>query len=240
MPETGYFAVFLIGLLGGVHCVGMCGGIVSALTVQVRLPGQTSPARREWPLHLAYNLGRIGSYTAAGAAMGAIGTVGMLFNDVLPVQLALYVAANLMLVALGLYLTGFTRALAGVERLGQRLWARVQPLTRRFLPARSVAQAFPLGVLWGFLPCGLVYRVLATALVTGSAERGAALMLAFGLGTLPNLLLAGMLLTRLRDVVRNKAVRMGAGLVVLAFGVFGLVTTPSLGSALWNGVVCHF
>ena len=240
MPETGYFAVFLIGLLGGVPCVGMCGGIVSALTVQVRLPGQTSPARREWPLLLAYNLGRIGSYTAAGAAMGAIGTVGMLFNDVLPVQLALYVAANLMLVALGLYLTGFTRALAGVERLGQRLWARVQPLTRRFLPARSVAQAFPLGVLWGFLPCGLVYSVLATALVTGSAERGAALMLAFGLGTLPNLLLAGMLLTRLRDVVRNQAVRMGAGLVVLAFGVFGLVTTPSLGSALWNGVVCHF
>ena len=240
MPETGYFAVFLIGLLGGVHCVGMCGGIVSALTVQVRLPGQTNPARREWPLHLAYNLGRIGSYTAAGAAMGAIGTVGMLFNDVLPVQLALYVAANLMLVALGLYLTGFTRALAGVERLGQRLWARIQPLTRRFLPARSVAQAFPLGMLWGFLPCGLVYSVLATALVTGSAERGAALMLAFGLGTLPNLLLAGMLLTRLRDVVRNQAVRMGAGLVVLAFGVFGLVTTPSLGSALWNGVVCHF
>ena len=240
MPETGYFAVFLIGLLGGVHCVGMCGGIVSALTVQVRLPGQSSPARREWPLHLAYNLGRIGSYTAAGAAMGAIGTVGMLFNEVLPVQLALYVAANLMLVALGLYLTGFTRALSGVERLGQRLWARIQPLARRFLPARSVAQAFPLGVLWGFLPCGLVYSVLATALVTGSAERGAALMLAFGLGTLPNLLLAGMLLTRLRDVVRNQAVRTGAGLVVLAFGVFGLVTTPSLGSALWNGVVCHF
>lgn len=240
MPETGYFAVFLIGLLGGVHCVGMCGGIVSALTVQVRLPGQASPARREWPLHLAYNLGRIGSYTAAGAAMGAIGTVGMLFNDILPVQLALYVAANLMLVALGLYLTGFTRALSGVERLGQRLWARIQPLTRRFLPARSVAQAFPLGVLWGFLPCGLVYSVLATALVTGSAERGAALMLAFGLGTLPNLLLAGMLLTRLRDVVRNQAVRMGAGLVVLAFGVYGVITTPSLGSALWNGVVCHF
>ena len=240
MPETGYLAVFLIGLLGGVHCVGMCGGIVSALTVQVRLPGQPSPARREWPLHLAYNLGRITSYTAAGAAMGAIGTVGMLFNDILPVQLALYVAANLMLVALGLYLTGFTRALSGVERLGQRLWARIQPLTRRFLPARSVAQAFPLGVLWGFLPCGLVYSVLATALVTGSAERGAALMLAFGLGTLPNLLLAGMLLTRLRDVVRNQAVRTGAGLVVLAFGVYGVVTTPTLGAALWNGVVCHF
>lgn len=238
MPETGYFAVFLIGLLGGVHCVGMCGGIVSALTVQtIRMPGEKS---RDWPLHLAYNLGRISSYVMAGAVMGAIGTVGMLFNNILPVQLGLYVIANLMLVAMGLYLTGFTRALSDVERLGQGFWARIQPLTKRFLPARSVAQAFPLGLLWGFLPCGMVYGVLATALVTGSAERGAMLMLAFGLGTLPNLLLAGMVLKRLRDVVRNQWVRTGAGLVVLAFGVYGLVTTPTLGSNLWNGVVCHF
>ncbi|MBL8453992.1 MAG: sulfite exporter TauE/SafE family protein, partial [Zoogloea sp.] len=166
--------------------------------------------------------------------------VGMLFNDILPIQLGLYVAANLMLIALGLYLTGFTRALSGVEQLGHRLWARIQPLTRRFLPARTVAQALPLGLLWGFLPCGLVYSVLATALVTGAAERGAMLMLAFGLGTLPNLLLAGLLLKRLKDVVRNRAVRTGSGLVVLAFGVYGLVTAPTLGSNLWNGVVCHF
>lgn len=238
MPETGYLAVFLIGLLGGTHCVGMCGGIVSALTVNtVRMPGES---RREWPLHLAYNIGRIASYTLAGAAMGAIGTVGMLFNDILPIQLGLYVAANLMLIALGLYLTGFTRALSGVEQLGHRLWARIQPLTRRFLPARTAAQALPLGLLWGFLPCGLVYSVLATALVTGAAERGAMLMLAFGLGTLPNLLLAGLLLKRLKDLVRNRAVRTGSGLVVLAFGVYGLVTAPTLGSNLWNGVVCHF
>ncbi|NTV09965.1 MAG: sulfite exporter TauE/SafE family protein, partial [Zoogloea sp.] len=175
MPETGYFAVFLIGLLGGTHCVGMCGGIVGAL--MANLPGQ---ARTMWPLHLAYNLGRVSGYAIAGAAMGAIGSAGMLLNDVLPVQLTLYVIANLMLVALGLYLTGFTRALALVERQGHKLWSRIQPLTRRFLPARTVAQAYPLGLLWGFLPCGLVYSVLATALVTGSAGRGAMLMLAFG------------------------------------------------------------
>lgn len=234
MPETGYIAVFLIGLLGGTHCVGMCGGIVSALTVQ--LPGKS---RREWPLHLGYNLGRISSYTAAGAAMGALGTVGMLFDNVLPVQMALYVLANLMLVALGLYLTGFTRLLTPVERLGHTLWWRIQPFTRRFLPARSVSQAVPLGMLWGFLPCGLVYSVLATALVTGSASRGAMLMLAFGLGTLPNLLLAGMLLKRLRDYTRSKALRLTAGIVVLGFGVFGLVNAPTLGASLWNGVVCH-
>ncbi|HMV16520.1 MAG TPA: sulfite exporter TauE/SafE family protein [Zoogloea sp.] len=234
MPETGYLAVFLIGLLGGTHCVGMCGGIVSALTV--RMPGEQ---RRDWPLHVAYNFGRIASYTAAGAALGALGSAGMLLDGMLPVQLGLYVAANLMLVALGLYLTGFTRALAGVERIGQRLWTRIQPLTRRFLPARSVAQALPLGMLWGFLPCGMVYSVLATALVTGSAGRGALLMLSFGLGTLPNLLLAGLLLRHLREVVRNRSVRLVSGLVVLGFGVYGLLNTSSLGNKLWNGVVCH-
>ena len=233
MFETGYLAVFLIGLLGGTHCVGMCGGIVSALTVQI--PGQV---QRQWPIHLAYNLGRIATYTVLGTALGALGTVGFLFDDFLPIQMGFYVLANVMLIALGLYLTGFTRLLAPVERAGHGVWRRVQPLTRRFLPAKGPAQAFPLGLLWGFLPCGLLYSVLATALVTGSALRGGALMLAFGLGTLPNLLLAGMLLKHLRGVTRNRWVRSVAGTVVLGFGVFGLLNASSLGAALWSGVVC--
>lgn len=234
MPETGYFAVFLIGLLGGTHCVGMCGGIVSALTV--RLPNQE---RRDWPLQLAYNGGRITSYTAAGAFMGSIGSLGLLLNNLLPVQMTLYVLANLMLVGLGLYLIGLTQALGWLERGGQQLWNRLQPLTVRFLPARSPRQAFPLGLLWGFLPCGLVYSVLATALVSGSAMRGAGLMLAFGLGTLPNLLLAGMLLKRVREFTRRPAVRIVTGLLVLSFGVFGLANATTLGGKLWQGVVCH-
>lgn len=233
MPETGYIAVFLIGLLGGTHCVGMCGGIVSALTVQI--PGQV---KRQWHIHLAYNLGRITTYACLGALFGTIGTLGLLFEDFLPIQMGLYIMANLMLVALGLYLTGFTRLLAPLERAGQSLWRRVQPLTRRFLPVRGMRQAIPLGLLWGFLPCGLVYSVLATALVTGSAEGGASLMLAFGLGTLPNLMLAGMLLKRLQGVTRRPWVRTFAGAVVLGFGVFGLLNASTLGSRLWNGVLC--
>ncbi len=234
MPETGYFAVFLIGLLGGTHCVAMCGGIVGALTVQI--PGQV---KRQWPIHLTYNLGRITTYTALGALLGAIGSVGLLFDNFLPVQMTLYVLANVMLVALGLYLTGFTKLLAPIEKAGHGIWKRVQPLTRRFLPARGPAQAFPLGLLWGLIPCGLIYSVLTTALVTGSAARGAGLMLAFGLGTLPNLLLAGMLLKRLRGITRNTWVRTGSGILVLAFGVYGLINAPTLGAALWSGVVCH-
>ena len=208
------FALFLVGLLGGTHCVGMCGGIVGALS----MGGASRPS-----LHLAYNLGRISSYTLAGAIVGALGSASLALAGQLPLRVALYVLANLMLIALGFYLMGVTRALAFTERVGQNLWQRIQPLTRRFLPAQSVAQAFPLGMLWGWLPCGLVYSALATALAAGSATQGAMLMLAFGLGTLPNLLLAGLLLVRLRHIVQRPWVRMGSGLLVAGFGVWGLL-----------------
>jgi sulfite exporter TauE/SafE len=236
VPDSGFLAVFLIGLLGGVHCAGMCGGIVSALSLQ--MPGK-SGGGAAWTIHLAYNLGRISSYAVAGALMGALGSFGLLLNNALPVQMTLYIAANLMMVALGLYLTGITGALAFTERAGQWLWRRIQPATKRFLPARGAVQAFPLGLLWGWLPCGLVYSVLAMALLTGSALRGAATLLAFGLGTLPNLMLAGLLLARFRSVVQGRALRLGSGLLVLGFGVYGLLNAATLGGKLWQGVVCH-
>jgi hypothetical protein len=226
MPEPGFLAAFLIGLLGGTHCVGMCGGIVGALTVQ--LPG----ARPQWTIHLAYNLGRIASYALAGAIVGGIGGASLSLDRVAPVQWALHVFANLMLIALGLYLAGVTRALAMLERWGGRLWARIQPLAGRFVPVRSAAGALPLGALWGFLPCGLVYGVLASALAAGSALRGAGLMLAFGLGTLPNLLLAGMVLVRLRGFARARVVRVASGLLVLGFGILGLARAVSFAGVL--------
>ena len=175
-----------------------------------------------WTMHLAYNGGRILSYALAGAIAGALGAASLGLEGQVPARLILYLFANLMLIALGFYLLGATRALAFTERAGQALWRRVQPLTRRFLPATKVRQAFPLGMLWGWLPCGLVYSALASALSAGSAARGAALMLAFGLGTLPNLLLAGIVLARINEFVRRPLVRMLSGLLVLGFGVYGL------------------
>ncbi|QRM20291.1 sulfite exporter TauE/SafE family protein [Dechloromonas sp. TW-R-39-2] len=214
MPDSGYLALFLVGLLGGTHCVGMCGGIVGALSMGA--PGR-------WSLLFAYNAGRILSYSAAGAMAGALGAASLGLEGQVPVRLGLYLLANLMLIALGLYLLGITRALAFMEKAGQSLWRLIQPLTRRFLPASNVFQAFPLGVLWGWLPCGLVYSALATSLAAGSAGRGALTMLAFGLGTLPNLLLAGIVLARLNEFVRRSAVRLISGLLVLGFGVYGML-----------------
>ena len=214
MPDSGFLALFLVGLLGGTHCVGMCGGIVGAMS----MGGKTG-----WGIHLAYNAGRILSYAAAGAIAGALGAASLGLEGQVPVRMALYLIANLMLVALGLYLIGVTGALAFTERAGQALWRRLQPLTKRFLPVRSIAQAFPLGMLWGWLPCGLVYSALATALTAGSAGRGVVMMLAFGVGTLPNLLLAGLLLARLNEFVKRPVVRTVSGLLVLGFGIYGFI-----------------
>ncbi|HTY02839.1 MAG TPA: sulfite exporter TauE/SafE family protein [Rhodocyclaceae bacterium] len=229
MSATGFAAIFLVGLLGGTHCVGMCGGIVGALAAQ------SGGNRAAWPLHLAYNVGRILSYTAAGALVGSIGGLGLAFGPVATVQLSFYVVANLMLVALGFYLMGFTRSLAFAEQAGLSLWNRIRPLTSRFLPVKTVGQALPLGMLWGWLPCGLVYSVLATALVSGSAVRGATAMLVFGLGTLPNLLLAGLLLSRFRRFAQAPVARAISGGLVLGFGIYGLYHAMGMAELIWRG-----
>jgi hypothetical protein len=216
MLEPGLLSLFLVGLLGGTHCVGMCGGIVTAISLQ--LPSQGT----RFSFHFAYNTGRILSYGIAGGLAGAVGASTLLLENFWPIQQGLYVLANLMLIALGLYLAGLWQAVTQIERLGGALWQLLQPISRHFLPVRNPAQAFLLGVLWGWLPCGLVYSALITALASGNAASGALTMLAFGLGTLPNLLAMGLFAQQLQSVTRNPWVRRTAGLLVAGFGVWGL------------------
>ncbi|MHB1331952.1 MAG: sulfite exporter TauE/SafE family protein [Sulfuriferula sp.] len=216
MPEISYLSVFLVGLLGGVHCVGMCGGIVTALSLS------SATNRPAVPTLLAYNFGRVTSYALAGAIVGAIGASTLLLNRFMPAERVLYGLANVMLILLGLYLAGLSRAVLALERVGSVVWARLQPLMKRFIPVRTLPQAFFTGAVWGWLPCGLVYSVLISALATGSAAHGALLMLAFGAGTLPNLLAMGLFAKRLQTLTRKPMVRLAAGLLVAAFGVWGL------------------
>lgn len=230
MTLTIFGAVFLTGLLGGVHCAGMCGGIVAALSGQA--------GGRRWSLHLGYSAGRVTSYAVAGAIVGAAGSIGLLFDGVLPVQMALYVLANVLLIGLGLYLAGVSRVVARFERLGLALWQRLQPLTRHLLPADTLPRAIGLGLLWGWIPCGLVYAILGTALLAGNPLDGAAIMLAFGLGTVPNLLLAGLALRKFTGVTRARPVRMAAGGLVLGFGVYGLANAATLTGHIRNGLLC--
>ncbi|MDR3159568.1 MAG: sulfite exporter TauE/SafE family protein [Zoogloeaceae bacterium] len=217
MNEPAYGMLFLFGLFGGTHCLGMCGGIVGAL-------GMGSAPR--FFLQLAYNLGRLLAYAFAGLVAGglgaALGAGGMAAAAQAPARLVLMLFANFMLLAAGLYLMGLPRILAFAEKQGQRLWRRIQPLSRRFLPVRHAGQALPLGFLWGWLPCGLVYSALGSALGSASPAFGALAMLAFGLGTLPNLLLAGFILVRFRVVAQSPWLRGGAGILIFAYGAYGI------------------
>jgi len=230
-------AAFLLGLASGVHCIGMCGGIVAAFSAPNAVRGpRDAPSVPSLGLLALFNTGRVSAYTLAGAAAGALGVAGA--SAVVDIQVALYVLANVMLVMIGLHLAGISPLLAKLERFGAPVWRRLQPLAIQFLPANTPSRAFVAGSLWGWLPCGLVYGMLATATATASVTGGAMTMLAFGLGTVQNLMLAGIALTRLRAVIARRWVRLAAGGLVLGFGLVGLARAADLGEAVRRGLLC--
>jgi sulfite exporter TauE/SafE len=202
-------ALFLGGLASGLHCAGMCGGINAGFT----LLQKEKMFRRQ----LAFNAGRITSYAAAGAAAGALGSAGAYAAAVLPAQLVLYLFSSAFVVLAGTHLYG-ALPLSALEKLGLPLWRRLQPLAARVLPRRSYAA----GLVWGWLPCGLVYGALLAAVFAGGALEGAIAMAAFGAGTLPWLLVAGVAAARLRQWAGIHLVRRVAGLLLIGFGGWGL------------------
>ena len=212
-------SAFLVGLLGSTHCLGMCGGIVSALTFSVR----ADLRRSAWtlsPYLLAYNAGRISSYVIAGLIAGFIGAGAF---SVLPPDSSSWVVKFItggFMIALGLYLAGWWPGLQTLEKWGGVLWRRLEPFGRKLLPVDHPLKALAFGLIWGWLPCGMVYAMLAWALTSGSAGQGASLMLAFGLGTLPMLLAIGVAAERFKKFVRHPWVRRGAGLSILIFGLY--------------------
>lgn len=205
-----------LGLLGGGHCIGMCGGLMGALTLAI--PAEQRHGWRLWRVLLGYNFGRISSYALAGALAGSF---GWLLHS-LGLGIWLRLLAGLMLIAMGLYLANWWAGLTRVEALGRRLWRHLEPRARRLLPVTRARQALALGALWGWLPCGLVYSTLIWASSQGSAGLSASLMLAFGLGTLPTLLVTGLAAERMMALLRQRQVRISAALLVILFGLWTL------------------
>jgi sulfite exporter TauE/SafE len=222
MIEVTYFAAFLVGLLGGVHCVGMCGGIVGALSFG--LPEQTRGRFSALlPYLINYNLGRLISYTVAGALLGGVGALAANLVTLHQAQSVLQIIAGLFMIAMGLYLGGWWFGMNKLERLGGKLWRFIEPFGRRLLPVQKPSQALVMGLVWGWLPCGLVYSALIWAVSAGSAVKGALLLLCFGLGTLPNLLAMGIFAGKLTAMLRRPGVMHLAGALVILIGVFTIV-----------------
>ncbi|WP_258908070.1 sulfite exporter TauE/SafE family protein [Pseudomonas putida] len=207
-------SALVLGLLGGGHCLGMCGGLMGALTLAIP-PEQRG---RRLRLLLAYNLGRILSYASAGLLLGLAGWAVASS----PAAFALRVVAALLLIAMGLYLAGWWSGLTRIEALGRGLWRHIQPVASRLLPVSSLPRALLLGALWGWLPCGLVYSTLLWAASQGNAGYSAALMLAFGLGTWPVLLATGLAAERVNALLRRRSVRVAGGVLVMLFGIWTL------------------
>ena len=209
-----FLTALALGLLGGGHCIGMCGGLMGALTMAI--PAEQRKGWRLWRVLLGYNFGRIASYSLAGALLGSL---GWLIQD-LGLGSLLRVVAGLLMIAMGLYLANWWSGLTRIERLGRGLWKHIEPHARKLLPVTRMPQAILLGSLWGWLPCGLVYSTLVWASSQGGAGLSAALMATFGLGTLPTLLATGLLANRMMAVLRRRAVRVTAGLLIILFGIW--------------------
>lgn len=213
---TDLFSVFvpalLIGLLGAGHCFGMCGGIASALTFA--LGDDVSTARKTGVL-LSYSAGRIFSYMLVGASLAFA-------LSFLPDSVLQYVRrfAGVLLILMGLYISGWWKILVVLERAGAKLWQFLQPIGSRMLPVRSNFQGFLFGVIWGWLPCGLVYTAALYAASQARFLDGALSMLGFGLGTLPAILSIGVLAGALKGLLQSRGFRAASGLVLIAFGVW--------------------
>lgn len=203
----------MLGLLGSGHCLGMCGGLAGAF-------GMGSNGHISLRL-VTYNLGRISTYAALGAAMGLLGASAVAVAPMLAVILR--GIAGLLLIALGLYVAGWWLGLAKVESIGLVLWRRLEPLRRRLPPPHHPGSAYALGLVWGLLPCGLVYSTLGLALSSGQPLAAAGIMAAFGLGTLPSMLASGAAARQLKALLQRRGLRSIAGLIMIGFGVWALL-----------------
>jgi sulfite exporter TauE/SafE len=217
MGHAAWLAALLLGLAGGAHCAGMCGPIVGALSLSA------GARKRPAAFGFAYHVGRAASYASAGAIAGAFGEAGLAMRGSLAVQQALFGLASTALLASGLYVAGYAPFVRRIEAVGSVVWRALEPWSRPLGPATTLVKASALGMLWGWLPCAMVYGALLIALGTGSARSGAMTMAAFALGTLPSLIAVGIGARSAARLPARRALRLAAGLAIALVGAYGVL-----------------
>lgn len=222
MNELSFFAAFLIGLAGSVHCVGMCGGIVSALSFAI--PNQQNPLYYA----LSYNLGRITSYTIAGAITALLGQLISHDNQMGVVVLQLISGTFLLFMAC--YIGGWWQGLVLTEKIGMHFWKRIKPFSKRYIPFKHPLNALPYGMIWGWLPCGLVYSTLTWAMASGDYIKGATIMFAFGLGTLPAVVFVGLGVKRIDVLFKHPLFKQLVACAIGIYAVYSIVKALNLTS----------
>lgn len=218
------FNAFIVGLFSSIHCLGMCGGIIGTLTMS--LPETVRHhALRLLSYTAMFNLGRLASYTLAGTLAGAFGQTVMEYLSPHHAHLLLQIFATLIMVGIGIHLAGWFPRFNLIEKLGAPLWKRLEPLAHRLLPVQRPGQALLFGLLWGWLPCGLVYAALIWSTSSGDAMHGALFMLAFGAGTLLPVMTAGMLTGWMVKLSHTPYIRPIIGSLIIVLALLSLAVT---------------
>lgn len=211
---TDLFAAFLIGIAGSVHCVSMCGGVMAGLTYAI-------PKDRNPSLYLAgYNVGRISSYTIAGSLTGAFGN--LVTSSVEQGIGWLNLLSGIFLLLLAGYIGNWWLFLRNLESIGASLFKRIQPYSKSLIPFPTAFHALPYGIIWGWLPCGLVYSTLSWSLASGSAMKGGLLMLCFGLGTLPSLLAVSASSKEIVNIFKSPKTKQVVAISLLILGIYNI------------------
>lgn len=220
-------AALLMGFFGSPHCLGMCGGLVTAFGLSMK---EVSPAKRR-ALVVTYHVGRLSSYALLGLIAGLIGTT---------VLAPFMTSNNIPRILLGLVLAFVGVTMLGapflnkLERFGMRFWQYLSPLRQKVFPLNTFPRALTAGLLWGFLPCGLVYGALLIAVVAHNPLSGAALMFVFGLGTVPMLVATHETVGWLRDKIGRFRLRQLNGAMLVLSGL-AVVFMPIVMSNMHGG-----
>ncbi len=208
-----FLGAFVVGLLGAGHCVGMCGGLGSLLTLNSTTNHAIVPL-------FFYNIGRIFSYSLFGAIVAGIAASLSELTSINNSLVWLRILSAIMMIILGLYIGKWWFGLLRLEQMGQFIWKWISPLGRTLLPLKKSWYALPFGIIWGWLPCGLVYSTLTWAAVSGSALNGALIMSAFGIGTLPAMLLVGLGATKIKQLQQSAIFRTIAAISIICYGFY--------------------
>lgn len=218
IAQADFAAAFITGLLGATHCIAMCGGIACILG------SRANNSSNKFLVSIGFNLGRILSYSIAGAIVaGSIQAISQVHRSVY-MLVGLQWFAAIMLILLGIHLTRWWSILTPLEQLGKGLWSKVQPRASKMLALQHPAASLPLGMLWGWLPCGLVYSTLVLSASQANWLNGAGVMFSFGLGTFSVMLLAVLLGQQLTKLMTNRILQVCSGLSVLCLGIYQVVT----------------
>ncbi|CAI8904978.1 sulfite exporter TauE/SafE family protein [Methylocaldum szegediense] len=216
--STSYLVALLMGLFSSLHCLGMCGSIIGSLTLSLRREIREQKSLL-MPFVFSYNVGRITSYSLGGLLAG-------LAHHVLSMPLGeghghriLQIVSALIMAGAGLHIAGWFPRFAYIEKAGGGIWKRIEPYGRRLIPVETLPKAFVFGMIWGWLPCGLVYTALALAATTGDVVRSTFTMLAFGVGTLPAVMGVGIITSLLVRLSNMKKFRQAAGVTLIALAL---------------------